>query len=50
MTQFTVALITMLVAGIVSFGKADICRPGEVGVARVAVSSTNGLLCDHIRK
>ena len=46
MTKFTVALITMLVAGVVPFGRA-ICQNGEVGVSQTAdasVSSTRGLL------
>ena len=49
MTKFTAALITMLVAGVVPFGKA-ICQYGEVGLGEATdeglnpVSSTNGSL------
>ena len=55
MTKFAAALITILVAGVVPFGRA-ICQNGEVGVSQTldlyTVSSIHGLklLCHHIRK
>jgi hypothetical protein len=56
MTKFTVALITMLVAGVVPFGKVQaVCQDGDVGVTEsisldLEVSSARGLLYHHIRK
>jgi hypothetical protein len=49
MTKLTVALITMLVAGVVPFGKVQaVCQDGDVGVSELrsysTVSSTCGLL------
>ena len=33
MTKFTAALITLLVAGVVPFGKA-VCQDGEIGMSQ----------------
>jgi len=49
MTKFTVAFITMLVAGVVPFGKA-ICDPGEVGLGQQTNADVNPVSSTHIRK
>ena len=46
MTKFTAALITMLVAGVIPFGKA-VCQYGEIGLGDSTVEGVNPVSSTH---